>query len=172
MTPYEYEGRFRVGQVCLNGHPTTGSYEEHPEYRKDFCEECGAETITKCQECGKEIRGNYESSGSGIALSGGGWEYEPPSFCRDCGEPFPWTAAALNAAQLLVNELDELDPAEQHKLKSALPDLLVDGPRTPVAVLLVKKAAAKIGSAGGQALMKLVTSIATAAARQQLGIDQ
>lgn len=79
-------GRYDVMQVCLNGHQITDSYNRYPEFRKDYCPKCGAETINKCPSCGKPIKGEYHVSG--IILSR---KTPIPVICEYCGSDFPWS---------------------------------------------------------------------------------
>lgn len=48
---------YDIQQICENGHQITGCYKIHPEDRQEFCQTCGALTVTKCQNCNTEIRG-------------------------------------------------------------------------------------------------------------------
>jgi hypothetical protein len=66
-----------------------------------------------------------------------------PSYCRNCGSPFPWTKEKLNAAKELAELLDELTPEEQEQLKMSLNDLVKDGPRTVVATTRFKRLISK-----------------------------
>lgn len=74
-------------QVCLNGHVITDRYNTHPDFRKNFCTECGEKTITKCQHCSADIPGDmiYDS----IVVIGG-FESYAPKICANCGGKFPW----------------------------------------------------------------------------------
>lgn len=79
-------GEYDVMQVCKQGHKITERYATHPEHRQNYCEVCGSETITSCQECGASIRGNYDVDGV-VAV---GSDKDVPSYCHDCGESYPW----------------------------------------------------------------------------------
>ncbi|MCG6537003.1 MAG: DUF2321 domain-containing protein [Syntrophales bacterium LBB04] len=79
-------GTYRIAEVCLNGHVSTDSADEFPESREKFCSRCGEATITQCPSCKSNIRGYYYIEGVI-----GGEEYEPPAFCFNCGNPFPWS---------------------------------------------------------------------------------
>jgi hypothetical protein len=79
-------GEYDIMQVCLQGHKITEYYSSQPEHRQNYCEQCGSETITSCQECGADIRGNYDVEGAAVV----GSETDVPSYCHDCGEPYPW----------------------------------------------------------------------------------
>jgi len=74
-------------QVCLNGHVITDRFNTSPQFRKNFCTECGEKTITKCQSCGTDIPGDiiYESI---VVL--GGFGSVAPKICSNCGNKFPW----------------------------------------------------------------------------------
>ncbi|HEY9807909.1 MAG TPA: DUF2321 domain-containing protein [Halomicronema sp.] len=76
-----------VMQVCLNGHVINGSYQKYPEYNKEFCDTCGAKTITTCPNCKNPIPGDMQDTGVVIL---GGYETPAPDFCQNCGEKLPW----------------------------------------------------------------------------------
>jgi len=78
-------GQYDVMQVCVNGHQITDTYNRYPEFRKDYCPKCGAETIYKCPNCGKPIKGDYHVSG--IVVSS---RTPVPVICEYCGKDFPW----------------------------------------------------------------------------------
>lgn len=79
-------GEYDTMQVCLNGHQITDRYYEAPEFRQNFCEKCGAETITACPDCGEEIRGYYHVEG----VVSVGSSKDVPNYCHECGESYPW----------------------------------------------------------------------------------
>jgi hypothetical protein len=91
-------------EVCLNGHLTTGRLELEPLAAARFCQQCGAETIQVCPNCGEYIRGDFERSGTGVEPC-----RVPPKHCHNCGAAFPWAAAKLAAAKEHAGELDGLD---------------------------------------------------------------
>lgn len=73
-------------QVCMNGHQITSMAVKYPEYLKKRCPGCGAETITACLKCGTRIPGYHHTPGGCVVGT------DPvPSFCENCGDPFPWT---------------------------------------------------------------------------------
>jgi hypothetical protein len=152
---------YDVAQICLNGHVITEMARDSPQYRQDFCAKCGVRTITACEHCGKDIRGYLHGSG----YFG---EMDRPAFCQYCGDPYPWTEAALSAARDIADELDNLSPDEREALKGTLDDLVRDSPRTSVAVLRFKKFAAKAGSAGAAGLRDVLVGVVTEAARKAI----
>src|SRR5688500_3176588 len=118
-------GRYHTAQICRNGHVIT-TYSD-PEFRKNFCTRCGAGTITQCEKCCTDIRGYYEVPG---VIDASPSRFSPPSFCYNCGHPFPWTATRLQAAQELADELEELSDQERAMLKQSLDEIIRDTPRT------------------------------------------
>ena len=74
-------------QVCLNGHVINSGVRKSPEYNKDFCIDCGENTITNCPnpECDKPIPGALQTTWTG-SIGGS----SAPDFCQYCGEEFPW----------------------------------------------------------------------------------
>jgi len=68
-----------------------------------------------------------------------------PVFCPDCGEPYPWTEAALKAAQELSDELENLSPEECDLLKKSIDDIVRETPQATVAVSRFKRLVAKAG---------------------------
>lgn len=134
-------GTYDIAQICLNGHVITEMAGEHPEYRKEFCIECGEKTITACQNCGTNIKGYLNVPGV-IGI----FEYKKPKYCEKCRRPFPWTEKQLKAAQELIELADGLNEDEKSKLKTSINELVKDGPPTVVAQAKYKKYIVKAGS--------------------------
>jgi len=153
-----------VAQICRNGHLVLGSLKDSPQFRKPFCEDCGAATIEECQTCGWPIAGIGPT-----AWMGGGGPYRPPRYCGECGKPFPWTETALLAAKEYTDDLDQLSPEEKTVLKGTLDDLTSDTDRTPLAASRFKKFMSKIGPAAGGVLQKIVENVITEAAKKMMG---
>lgn len=133
---------FDIAQICLNGHVITEMAGDHPEYRKEFCTECGEKTITSCQNCNTNIKGYHRVSG----VIGIFDDYDKPKYCEKCGKPFPWTSRQLDAAKELIDLTDNLNSEEKADLKSSIDDLVKDGPKTIVAQVKYKKYIGKAGS--------------------------
>lgn len=159
-------GHYDVGQVCLNGHEITGNYHQGSEFAEKYCSKCGAETITKCPNCGTSIRGYYDHEGGVLAVP----EFDIPSYCHNCGTGFPWTERAISAAQQLTAEIDGLSAEERHQANESFRELTKDTPQTEVAVVRVKKLIAKAGPAIGSGLKQVLVSVATEAVKKQLGL--
>lgn len=121
---------------------------EEDQPRQPFCSECGTQTIGACESCKSPIPNGRR-----------------PSYCGQCGKPFPWTATALQAAKEFTDELD-LSSEEKTSLKATLDELTVDSPRTELAVHRFKKFLIKIGPAAGEVLKKISIDVATEAAKK------
>jgi len=154
-----------VAQVCRNGHLVLGSLQRFPQFRKSFCEDCGARTIDACPSCEWPIAGIGENAW----MSGTG-RYQPPKYCGECGNSFPWTETALAAATEFTDDLEMLNAEEKAALKATLEDLTIDSARTPLAASRFKRFMGKIGPVAGAVLQKIVETIATEAAKKSMGL--
>jgi hypothetical protein len=92
---------YDVAQYCRSGHEITQSYNVRPEERCNFCIQCGAPTVSKCERCAAPIVGMYR--GDGIVL-----DSPRPNHCHNCGKPHPWFGEKLAASHELIALLDEL----------------------------------------------------------------
>ena len=155
-------GYYDVAQICLNGHLITDRADSAPQHGQKHCDKCGAETTTACGKCKTDIRGDYHHPDIMVV---GSEAMSPPSFCHECGAPYPWTQAALSAARELAAELENLKPEERKALAGTLEDLVADTPRSSVAALRFKKLATKAGREAGQALRNILHGVATDAVR-------
>ena len=116
---------YDFAQICVNGHVINDSVRSMPQFNKKFCDRCGVATITACSNCNAPILGYYYVSG----FIGGGHNMEAPSFCRECGQAYPWTKTKIDAAKELAQEL-ELPEEEQAVLAKSIEDIVSDTPRT------------------------------------------
>jgi len=158
---------YDTAQICTNGHVINLEAMSHPERNKKFCDKCGAPTITECQNCGATIKGYYHLQdifGPPVLTA----SYKARSFCHDCGKPYPWTEAALKAAQELSDELENLSPEERDLLKKSLDDIVRDTPQTPVAATRFKRLVAKAGPVDVEGFKKILWDIATEFAKRQI----
>jgi geranylgeranyl diphosphate synthase type II len=103
------EGWWDTAQICLNGHVITSASRISPELKRQFCDKCGAATITECPKCGANIPGYYHVPGE-LTLAR---TYKLPKFCRECGAAYPWTESSLKAGHELA--LEEARPEEQRE---------------------------------------------------------
>ena len=157
-------GWFDAAQICLNGHVVNSAVKKYPEFNKAFCEICGQPTITKCPNCGAEIRGEYHSS----VLSIGGSYYKAPAFCSNCGSPYPWTKSRIEAAKELADELDSISDEEKEILKKSIDDLIRDTPRTEVAAVKFKRIVAKTGAETANLFKEILIEIVSETVKKMI----
>jgi hypothetical protein len=155
-------GFYDTAQICLNGHVVTGSSVSLPQFKKNFCDKCGAKTIDACPKCKAPIKGNYDAPGISIA------PYSVPRFCDACGQPYPWTEARIKAAQDLSDELDKLTPEDKETLKKSIDDIIRDTLQTQVAATRFKKLVAKAGADAATALRQILMDIASETAKKAI----
>jgi len=153
---------YDTAQICTNGHVITSMAILSPEFKKKFCDKCGAPTITKCQNCGDPIKGYYHLA----SVFDSGSRYNPPSFCPNCGKPHPWTEAKLKAAKELTDLLEGLSPEEREILKNSFDDIVRETPQTTVAATQFKRIAAKAGKVVAEQLRQLAVDIASETAKK------
>jgi hypothetical protein len=163
---WESSGRpfdgYDIAQICNNGHPITSILSMSPGDAKNFCPTCGAKTITTCAKCEQPIRG----SSTEVATFG----YTVPKSCENCGEPYPWTAAKLQAADQLAGLLEELDEKEKRELRESIQELSSDTPKTPVAAAKIKQMLGRLSKDAYQVAVRVIADVATEAAKKQLGL--
>lgn len=159
-------GEYHTAEVCLDGHYTTSSVEEHPERRSQYCPKCGSKTITQCPNCSANIRGIYVVPNVVDLVT----KYRPPNYCHSCGKPLPWTERKISAAQELVDEIEELSKDDKGILKQSIFELSQDSPRTELASIRYKKLLSKCRDYARQLLNSTVTSILTESAKKLLGL--
>ena len=155
---------YRVAQVCLNGHVVTALADVQPEHQEAFCSKCGEVTITNCPNCSVFIRGRYQSE-YGIWTFG---KYQPPAFCHNCGEPFPWTERKIASAVELVEVGANLSPEEMQQFRSDLTELTKDSPKTQVASLRFKKVMGKVGKSIASGVRDIVVDVLTESAKKAI----
>lgn len=158
-------GYFDVAQVCLNGHMITDNAKGSPQFQKKFCDKCGEETIMVCPECRTPIQGDYHADGVVVI---GFSSPPPPSFCPNCGRPYPWTQRRIEAARDLANELEDLSSEEQETLKRSLDSLVRDLPATELAATRFKRIMAKVGAESYAAMKSILVNVLSEAAKKVL----
>jgi hypothetical protein len=155
---------YDVAQICFNGHVINDSTKQYPSLNWKFCDKCGKPTIMACRECGFDIRGEYISH---VPFTGKR-DFSAPAFCENCGQPYPWTKQALDAARKLADQMPGLTDAEKAEVKGDLDDLVADSPRTKLAASRVKRLLAKAGGELPGMLREVIVSFASDAAKKVL----
>lgn len=158
-------GYYRTAQICLNGHIITRALSSNSQ---KFCSQCGSETITNCPHCSSILRGRYDVPG---VLDLTTDESPAPSYCYNCGKPYPWTESALEAARLLILEDENLTDDEKNKFSDSLPDMLVESPtpKTQLAIVRFKKYLGKAAVYTAEGIRDIFVDVASEAIKKSLG---
>lgn len=154
---------YDTAQICLNGHVINTMSSSSPQSNQKHCDECGAQTITACPDCNIPIRGYCHVPGV-LAF----FDYKKPGYCYNCGEPYPWTIASLEAAQELADELDNLSADERQQLKDSFPDLVKSTPRTVVAETRFKKLIKKAGAEAYGGMKSILIDVVSEAVKKSV----
>jgi len=152
---------YDTAQICLNGHVISTRAASSPQSNQQYCAKCGAQTITACHHCNSPIRGYY----LGVV---GYFEYNKPSYCHNCGKPYPWTVASLEAARELADELEKLSAEEREQLKETFPDLVTNTPKTVVAETRFKRLMKKAGTEAYDGMKSILIHVVSEAVKKSL----
>jgi hypothetical protein len=148
-----------IGLICQNGHVVNGSMIDFPQFNTKYCEQCGAETISKCPKCSTEIRGSYrEGFGS----------YDRPLYCHNCGQAYPWTESAIAAAKEYADTLEGLSSDEKEIIKKDINELVRDSPKQVVAASRFKKTMQKIGRASADGFRNILVDVLSEAIKKSI----
>ena len=101
----EADAFYREAQICRQG--DVQSSDGTPFNSAGYCTKCGAECIHRCLHCKAGIRGKKKGSAA---------EYEVPSFCHRCGNPYPWMEDKLKTAHDLLFHDDKLSYEDRKEL--------------------------------------------------------
>jgi len=154
-------GRYEVAQICLNGHVINARAGMWPHHNKDFCDKCGAATITRCPNCDTEIQGQYIV---------GSWssDYAAAAFCPYCGKPYPWIEAKIQSAHELAVELENISDEEKKTLAMSIDEITKDTPKTTLAATRLKKILLKAGKPIADAFRDILVDVASETAKKVL----
>lgn len=159
--------REAIASVCKNGHICSGDNEELTER---FCSKCGEALISSCPTCKAIIPGNtyFDDEPEITAFPIFMTQEDVPSYCTSCGNAFPWTSTAIEAAQELIDLEDKFSPEEKDLLKQDIIDLTKDSPKQKVACLRIKKLAKKAGKVFMDTLHEVIVNVVSEAVRKSL----
>lgn len=145
----DYYGR----QTCLNGHIVSNYVGSGFENTHQFCSLCGAETLINCPTCATPQQGSGVDT---VSI-----QKSPDAYCRNCGKPYPWTKAHLEATIEMVNEEESLSPENKTILAGSLPDLIAENPRTALAATRFKRIVATAGKGFKEAMYKFIVDVSS-----------
>lgn len=129
---------FGTAQFCLNGHLITRALDRFPAKGEKHCRQCGELTITACQECKAEIRGEFRKVTAPV------WAGRP-AFCHECGEPYLWTSKKLEAATTYALNLPGFTSDEKMQLALSIDDLVKNSPTAEISASRFKGLVNKAG---------------------------
>lgn len=150
-------GKQYYQKVCLNGHQVTDHYSSPNDPNPpEFCELCGEKVIVTCPNCEQAILGDRDIDG--VVFLGSSTK-AVPSYCKSCGDSYPWTKTILEGAAELVSLDDDLSDQDKQLIKSAIPDLLVETPKTKVAEAKFSKGYSKASKLVKDSLYNLLVDV-------------
>lgn len=141
-----------------------GYYIKRPQHNRNFCERCGAETITICESCKVEIHGYYIVQAVIFSRS----EFKIPYFCHNCGKPYPWTETKIKIAQERIKELEDVSSEDREILNQNIQNIAVDNPKTELATMKINKVIKKYIKTTGKIIYKIFIDIASETAKKML----
>jgi hypothetical protein len=150
---------YDVQQVCENGHKITGCYSIGREDRQEFCQKCGEKTITACPNCGAEIPGDPIGEG----ITGERYSLESadvPSFCRNCGEPYPWTQKRIQTAIQNLVEFGDLNEEEKKTIEQDVENIAKDVPEAELSARRIRRIWGRCSRAGYEIIMEFASRTA------------
>lgn len=157
-------GYYDVAQICLNGHMVNSLAHESPQHNQKFCDKCGAPTLMECPNCKINMRGYYNSD---IVVLGGN-PTPAPAYCHECGKPYPWTEAKIEAAQEMVQEIDELSSEDKVALSESIADIVKDTPRTPIGAKRFNKFMGKVQKETAAAFKEILISVVSEGVKRSI----
>ena len=152
-------------QVCENGHQiTVGCNNIYPEQRKDFCPNCGEATLTKCPDCSADIQGvpfEVETDWNGRQLYRRTMSsVDVPSYCMNCGKPYPWTRKKIVTAIQILTEFGNLEQAEKATIERDVENIAKDAPESELSARRIDRILKRCGGVGYEILMELASRTA------------
>jgi hypothetical protein len=157
-----------TGVACLNGHVITAAAEAYSTRAATTrCKDCGAATIRICRECGVGIRGGRYTNRLDDRAEP---EWAVPSYCHSCGAAFPWTRLKREAIEATIAELQELDATEREGLLAVVSDMVLETPKTAVAVMRWQRAFSKLPGPTRSLVSEVLRQAAVPLVAQHLGL--
>jgi hypothetical protein len=149
--------------VCRRGHIAGLRDDEYPK----FCDRCGAGVYGACPSCGREFYAGM------LSMSRPAESY-PRSFCRHCGQPYPWATREdiVSHVENILAEHRDLPEGDRRLLADQLESLRQlpeDAPTESLqanALDRLRSLAPKVW----ESVLPIVTPILTAELKRQLGL--
>ncbi len=157
-----------IAEICRNGH-VINSAVRTIDAVNPYCHRCGEETVFACENCTKDIRGEYyEQYSRRDEPNKPSPSYHAPAFCYSCGSPFPWTVRQKQAAvEMFIDQVQ--DKAEQDAFRDNLDEIIKDTPSTALAMSRMAKTLKALKSPIADILTKTVVSLSSDGAKELFG---
>jgi hypothetical protein len=159
---------YGVIHICKNGHILTDQADTH-NLNQNFCATCGTSIISQCEHCHKDIKGRPRY----ISVIDPGFGYfdgyvPRPAFCIHCGKSYPWTEKATDAIREIIGFSNALSDAEKADFQRIVPDLVVETPRSQMAILKFRTYTSKAGKEVGKMLWDILKDITSEAIKKAI----
>jgi len=151
---------YDFAQICPNGHVANAHAATCPENNQEFCDRCGEKTITECLACKQPIRGRPLNDP-------GGYRYQPPAFCHNCGNAFSWTERKQRAAIDLFREENQ-SSEDQREFQQSVEQIAKDSPEAQAASKKIVRLLKHAGKQTAKAIRDILVDIAGEAAKRTL----
>ena len=142
------------GRVCLNGHYVA----QTPNVNFNFCRECSAEIIDACPSCESPVYVDkfvIKNNDKGKTVT----HFVMP-YCGICQSPYPWTRDAMSELTLAMEQDSNIPSNTIAEIKTLLPDIVAQTPKTNRAVALLKSAASIASTETVKAISQFVIKAA------------
>ncbi len=147
---------YRFSQICINGHIITDSADHHAKISQKYCEKCGKEVISSCQNCQTKIKGREELEKSTFMIATGSGVlaprvkelsmfYEKPLYCYHCSNAFPWVESTISDMMDIANSQKELSEENSRQLHDAIIELSKNSSKSKIAAFKFNEIIRKVG---------------------------
>ncbi len=155
-------------KICLNGHQIDTCYDmtDNPN-NPEYCEECGKKVISACPSCSEPILGAYVSSFY-LSLD---FSCAIPNYCKHCSKPYPWTELVINTTEEILSLDDAITENDKSLINDSISDLLVDTPKTKLAIAKFKKGLSSTSSIVKDSLRELLVDVISETAKKAIFPD-
>ncbi len=155
---------YDTAQICANGHVINKFSTDFPAKNQNFCEKCGAPSLSTCPECAQRIRGAFHSD----VISLSPVRYDLPAYCLHCGRAYPWTEMRIVVAKQFASEIPELSEDERTTLASTVEDIVRQSPTSVVAENRFRVLMKKAGQSAAEGMRAIIIDVLSEAVKKSL----
>jgi len=96
--------------------------------------------------------------------------YEVPSFCHECGHPYPWIQNSIDAMMELMEFENAFTDRDKEEMKNALIDISNESSKTELGVTKIKKAIHQVSPTMKDIFIRIIINIASEKVKRDLGL--